>query len=40
MKLYHGIIDLDMLINGLKYKKISSQYLFHTTRSLKYLVKL
>jgi len=35
-----GIIDLDMLVNGLKYKKISSQYLFHTTKSLKYLVKL
>ena len=34
-----GVIDLDMLVNGLKYKKISSQYLFHTAKSLKYLVK-
>ena len=34
------IIDLDMLVNGLKYNKTSSQYLFHTTKSLKYLVKL
>lgn len=32
-----GIIDLDMLVSGLKYKKISSQYLFHTYSSLKYL---
>lgn len=35
-----GIIDLDMLVNGLKYKKISSQYLFHTQASLKYLTRL
>lgn len=32
-----GIINLDMLVSGLKYKKISSQYLFHTPASLKYL---
>ncbi len=35
-----GIIDLDMLVSGLKYKKISSQYLFHTKTSLKYLTRL
>lgn len=35
-----GIIDLDMLVNGLKFKRISSQYFFHTHRSLKYLKKL
>ncbi len=35
-----GIIDLDMLVSGLKYKKISSQYLFHTQASLKHLTRL
>ncbi|MFR9554185.1 MAG: DUF3990 domain-containing protein [Rikenellaceae bacterium] len=35
-----GIIDLDMLVSGLKYRKISSQYLFHTPVSLKYLTRL
>jgi hypothetical protein len=35
-----GIIDLPMLANGLKYKKISSQYLFHTPMALAYLKKL
>ncbi|MFR9542629.1 MAG: DUF3990 domain-containing protein [Rikenellaceae bacterium] len=35
-----GVIDLDMLVSGLKYKKISSQYLFHTAASLKYLKRL
>lgn len=36
----NGIIDLPMLINGLKYKKISSQYFFHTQRAAAYLKKL
>lgn len=35
-----GIIDIDMLVNGLKYKNISSQYLFHSISSLKYLKRL
>lgn len=29
-----GIIDLQMLVNGLKYKKVSSQYLFHSAEAL------
>ena len=29
-----GIIDLQMLVNGLKYKKVSSQYLFHSEKPL------
>lgn len=32
-----GVIDLRMLVNGLKYKKVSSQYLFHSAEALKYL---
>lgn len=32
-----GIIDLTTLVKGLKYRKISSQYLFHSTKSLIYL---
>lgn len=32
-----GIIDLPMLVNGLKYKKVSSQYLFHSAAAIKYL---
>lgn len=35
-----GIIDLPMLVNGLQYKKISSQYLFHTPRAAVYLKKV
>lgn len=35
-----GIIDLPMLASGLKYKKISSQYFFHTPQALAYLKKL
>ncbi len=35
-----GIIDLPMLANGLKYKKISSQYFFHTPQAVAYLKKL
>jgi len=35
-----GIIDLPMLVNGLKYKKVSSQYLFHTQQAVAYLKKL
>jgi len=34
-----GIIDLAMLVNGLKYKKISSQYFFHTQKANAYLKK-
>lgn len=32
-----GIIDLHMLVNGLKYRKVSSQYLFHSVEAVKYL---
>ena len=32
-----GIIDLPMLVNGLKYKKVSSQFFFATAKALKYL---
>lgn len=32
-----GIIDLQMLVNGLKYKKVSSQYSFHSAQAIKYL---
>lgn len=32
-----GIIDLSMLVNGLKYKKISSQYFFHSLKAASYL---
>lgn len=35
-----GIIDLQMLVNRLKYKKVSSQYLFHSVESIKYLHKI
>ena len=32
-----GIIDLQTLVNGLKYKKVSSQYFFHSAEAIKYL---
>ena len=32
-----GIIDLPMLVAGLRYKKVSSQYLFHSARAIRYL---
>lgn len=32
-----GIIDLAMLVSGLRYKKISSQYFFHTLKATAYL---
>ena len=32
-----GIIDLPMLVNGLKYKNVSSQYFFHTYKALNHL---
>lgn len=32
-----GIIDLPMLVQGLKYKKVPSQYLFHSAEAIKYL---
>ena len=35
-----GIIDLQMLVNGLKFKKVSSQYLFHSAKAIKYLHRL
>lgn len=35
-----GIIDLQMLVNGLKYKKVSLQYLFHSAEAIKYLHRL
>jgi len=33
----NGYIDLDALINGLKYKKLTDQYSFHTDKVLQYL---
>ena len=32
-----GYINLTMLVEGLKYKKVSSQYFFHTEDAIKYL---
>ena len=32
-----GLIDIDVLISGLEYKKLTSQYSFHTEESIKYL---
>lgn len=32
-----GFINLTMLVEGLKYKKVSSQYFFHTEVAIKYL---
>lgn len=32
-----GIIDLPTLVNGLTYKKISSQYFFHSLKAAAYL---
>ncbi|HKL91735.1 MAG TPA: DUF3990 domain-containing protein [Bacteroidales bacterium] len=32
-----SIIDLPTLVNGLKYKKISSQYFFHSQKAVAYL---
>ncbi len=32
-----GIIDPPMLVAGLRYKKVSSQYLFHSARAIRYL---
>lgn len=32
-----GIIDLPILVSGLKYKKISSQYFFHSQKAVAYL---
>jgi len=33
----NGLIDLDVLIKGLKYKSLTNQYSFHTDRALHYL---
>ena len=35
-----GLIDAEMLLHGLKYKQVSSQYLFHTEEAIKLLHKL
>ena len=32
-----GLIDIDALIRGLEYKSLTTQYSFHTGKSLKYL---
>ena len=32
-----GLIDIDALVRGLEYKSLTTQYSFHTKRSLKYL---
>jgi hypothetical protein len=34
-----GLIDLDALVKGMKYKKLSDQYSFHTDRSVAFLSK-
>lgn len=34
-----GIIDLPTLVSGLKFKKVSSQYFFHSANAVKYLIK-
>ena len=38
--LFRNFDDLQMLVNGLKYKKVSSQYLFHSAKAIKYLHRL
>ena len=35
-----GYINLTMLVEGLKYKKVSSQYFFHTEAAIKFLRRL
>lgn len=35
-----GFINLTMLVEGLKYKKVSSQYFFHTEAAIKFLRRL
>jgi hypothetical protein len=32
-----GLIELDDLVRGLKYKKLTNQYSFHAARALAYL---
>lgn len=32
-----GIIDLQMLVSGLKYKKVTSQYFFHSAKAINFL---
>ncbi|MDE7360047.1 MAG: DUF3990 domain-containing protein [Lachnospiraceae bacterium] len=36
----NNMISLDMLINGMTYKKTTSQYSFHTERAVKFLKKV
>lgn len=36
----NGMISLDMLLNGMTYKKTTSQYSFHTERAVKFLRKV
>ena len=33
----NGLIDIDVLISGLKYKTLTTQYSFHTEKALKFL---
>ena len=35
-----GYIDLDALVNGMKYKKLSNQYSFHTEHAISFLSKV
>ena len=35
-----GIIDLPTLVQGLRYREVSSQYFFHTVRACRYLSRL
>lgn len=34
----NGIIDLDTLIKGMEYKKLTDQYSFHTQKALQFLI--
>lgn len=36
----NGMISLDMLVNGMTYKKTTSQYSFHTEKAVKFLKKV
>lgn len=32
-----GVIDIQMLVHGLKFKRVTSQYFFHSIKSISYL---
>jgi hypothetical protein len=35
-----GVIDVDTLVKGMKYRKLNDQYSFHTEKALLYLTKV